>query len=178
MLAVRPLRRLTFAQRLAFPGCPVVWCVVFTQEVAPFLTASWKIVFCCSYVIVAAWYGTFRQLKPFDYRQIDSRKTKSHWIVQIGLRCSNTLADMACAVCFLFFMRTIAVIPVVWFPPCFFGAIFFHVATEMEVDRRFRELYADRSFLGGRKPDSRQMEALSALEETKLLHTPQEITIT
>ena len=178
MLAVRPLRRLTFAQRLAFPGCPVVWCVVFTQEVAPFLTPVWTLVFCCSYVIVATWYGTFRELRPFDYRQITRRQSTAKWIAQVGLRLSNTLADMACAVCFLFFLRGVTVLPVVWFPPCFFGALFFHIATEMEVDRRFRELYADRSFLGGRKPDSRQMEALSALEETKLIDTPQEITIT
>ena len=171
MLSTRPMKRMTFAQRVAFPGCPVVWCVVFTQEVAPFLTDTTTAVFCISYIVVVTWYGTFRELKPFDRRDTH-KKNMVEFFMQIALRLSNTISDAACATCFLFFLRNATFLPTVWFPPMLFGALFFHTATEMEVDRRFRALYANRSFLGGRRPDTRQMEALSALEETKLLPLP------
>ena len=160
----RPLQRVTFAQRVAFPGMPIVWWVLFIQQtVGGFLTQELRVGFACAYVVVAAWYGTLRELSAradeTTLRSLQSLYTVRTWAV----RFLNTVADAGAAACYLFFVAPW--VSVAWFPPLFFVTVIAHAMTEAEVAQRLRALYAHAGYWGGRKPTNDEMQALHALRK-------------
>lgn len=160
----RPLRRLSFAQRVAFPGMPVVWWILFIQQtIGGFLTSDLQIGFACAYVLVASWYGTLRELSAradaTTLRSLQTLYTVRTWAIR-GL---NTVADAGAAACYLFFTAPWA--SPAWFPPLFFVTVLAHAVVEAEVAQRLCALYGHTGYWGGRKPTKQEVEALNALGE-------------
>lgn len=165
----RPLRHVSFAGRVAFPGIPAVWCVLFVQlttsgqdnAVAPM--THFNLGLAGTYALLAVWYGTLRELTArtdtATQRSLKSLHTLRTWAV----RLSNTVADAGAALCFLFF--TLLWFPAAWFAPLFFVTLVCHAATEAEVERRLRALHAHHGFLSGRRPTQQEINALSSLQE-------------
>ena len=168
----RPLRHLTFASRVAFPGVPVVWCVLFVQltttkrqgNVVPM--THFNMALASVYVLFAVSYGTTRELKArtdmLTRQSLRTLHTLRTWMV----RACNTLADAGAALCFLFF--TLLWFPAAWFAPLFFVTMLCHVVTEAEVERRLRALHAHHGFLSGRRPTQQEMDALGSLSELQV----------
>jgi len=165
----RPLRHASFAARVAFPGIPVVWCVLFVQLTTSALDdgilpmTKLNAGLACAYVLFAVWYGTLRELTArADIVSQRSLKTL-HSLRTWALRVANTVADAGAAMCFLFF--SLLWFPAAWFAPLFFVTLLAHAATEAEVGQRLRALHAHHGFLSGRRPTQQEMDALSSLDE-------------
>lgn len=160
----RPLQRVTFAQRVAFPGMPVVWWVLFIEHtIGGFLTRELRVGFACAYVLVAAWYGTLRELSArADEATLRSLQTL-YALRTCAVRLFNTVADAGAAACYLFFVAPW--VSAAWFPLLFFVTVAAHAVTEAEVAQRLRALYAHAGYWGGRKPTVDERHVLQALGE-------------
>lgn len=168
----RPLRHVSFAERVAFPGVPVVWCVLFVQlttsgqgvAIAPMTNINLGLA--GAYVLLAVWYGTLRELTArtdtVTRRSLRTLQALRTW----SLRASNTVADAGAALCFLFF--TLLWFPAAWFAPLFFVALVCHAITEAEVEQRLRALHAHHGYLSGRRPTKQELDALTSLEELEV----------
>lgn len=168
----RPLRHVSFAKRVAFPGVPVVWCVLFVQlttsgrgaTVAPMTNINLGLA--GAYVLLAVWYGTLRELTART-DTVTRRSLKTMYVVRTwALRVSNTVADAGAALCFLFF--TLLWFPAAWFAPLFFVTLACHAVTEAEVEQRLRALHAHNGFLSGRRPTQQEIDALTSLKELEV----------
>ena len=168
----RPLRLVSFSERVAFPGVPVVWCVLFVQlttsgwgaTVAPMTNINLGLA--SAYVLLAVWYGTLRELTART-DTVTRRSLKTMYVVRTwALRATNTVADAGAALCFLFF--TLLWFPAAWFAPLFFVALACHAITEAEVEQRLRALHAHHGYLSGRRPTKQEMDALISLEELEV----------
>lgn len=159
----RPLQHVSFAQRIAFPGLPVVWCVLCVQQsTGGFMTNELAVCMVIAYILVAVWYGTLRELTArADENTLKSLQTMyavRTWMV----RLSNTVADAGAAMCFLFFLLNW--FPAAWFLPLLFGTTVAHLGTEFEVEQRLRALHAHRGYWGGRRPTDQELRVLEALD--------------
>lgn len=168
----RPLRHVSFAERVAFPGVPVVWCVLFVQLTtsgqgaanAPMTNINLGLA--SAYILLAVWYGTLRELTART-DTVTRRSLKTIYVVRTwALRASNTVADAGAALCFLFF--TLLWFPAAWFAPLFFVALVCHAIAEAEVEQRLRALHAHHGYLSGRRPTKQEMDALASLEELEV----------
>lgn len=165
----RPLRHVSFAGRVAFPGVPVVWCVLFVQlttnkegaSAVPMTNINLGLA--GAYVLLALWYGTLRELTAYTdtatRRSLKTLYALRTWTV----RACNMVADAGAALCFLFF--TLLWFPAAWFAPLFFVTLLCHAVTEAEVEQRLRALHAHNGFLSGRRPTQQEMEALSVVPD-------------
>ena len=150
-MRARPLQRVAFAQRLAFPGTPVVWCVVCVQR----LTGTWRcdtppsvwgVLLALTYVGAAVWWGSLREL--------EARDTAAPSYVA---RVANTSADTGVAVCFLYFVLNWDTWGI-FFMPVFFATVMAHTVTENIVAQRLQTLQAHHGkwrpgFHGEKNPD-------------------------
>lgn len=168
----RPLRHVSFSGRVAFPGVPVVWCVLFVQLTtsgqgvtnAPMTNINLGLA--SAYVLLAVWYGTLRELTTRT-DTVTRRSLKTLYAVRTwALRASNTVADAGAALCFLFF--TLLWFPAAWFAPLFFVTLACHAITEAEVEQRLRALHAHNGYLSGRRPTQQEMDALNSLNELEV----------
>lgn len=165
----RPLEHVSFAARVAFPGIPVVWCVLFVQLTTStsrsgIVPMSHINAGCAAvYVLLAMWYGTLRELSARTDKvtriSLRTMYTARTWAV----RACNTVADAGAAMCFLFF--TFLWFPVAWFAPLFFVTLACHALTEAEVEQRLRALHGHHGFLSGRRPTQQEIDALNSLRE-------------
>lgn len=147
----RPLSSVTFAQRVAFPGAPLVWCGLFVHRTTGgFLAGPLGVALVVTYLLFVVWHSTLRDLQGTTENSGGARD----W----GLACSNVGADVGASVCFLFFLLNWC--SAAWFPLVLLVAVVLHVLTEVVVQRRLRALHAYRGFWTGRKPDERELEAL------------------
>lgn len=169
----RPLRHVSFAERVAFPGLPVVWCVLFVQLTTKsqgntLPVTNINVGLAAAYVLLAVWHGTLRELTArgdcVTRRSLRTLHTLRTW----AARLLNTLADAGTAACFLFF--TLLWFPSAWFAPLFFVTLVCHQLTEWEVEQRLRALHAHHGFLSGRRPTEGELEALRHLAGQERVH--------
>lgn len=162
----RPLRHVSFAERVAFPGLPIVWCVLFVQLTTK--TQGFKLPItnmnvglASAYILLAVWHGTLRELNArSDIVTRRSLQTLYHvrtWVVRV----LNTFADAGTSACFLFF--TLLWFPAAWFAPLFFVTLLCHMLTEFEVEQRLRDLHAHHGYFSGRRPTDEELHALKHL---------------
>ena len=135
-MRARPLQRTTFAQRLAFPGAPVVWCVVCVQRVTGTWQCNtppsvWGVLLALSYVGAAVWWGSLREL--------EAQGTLA--AAGYAARIANTLADLGVAVCFLYFVLNWDTWGI-FFMPVFFATGMAHLVVENIVSQRLQTLQA------------------------------------
>ena len=151
----RPLRRVSFAERVAFPGAPLVWCGLFLHHTTNgFLAGTLGVVLVVAYVVFVAWYSTLRDLTGGAAVDAGARGWAALWAV----RASNVGADVGASGCFLFFLLNWC--SAAWFPLLLLVTLVAHAVTEVVVRRRLRALHAYRGFWGGREPDAKDLKAL------------------
>lgn len=156
-MRARPLQRVAFAQRLAFPGAPIVWCVVCVQRVTGTWQCDtppsvWGVLLALSYVGAAVWWGSLREL--------DARGTVG--LARYAVRGANTLADAGVAVCFLYFVLNWDTSGIFFAPVCFTAAMA-HLVVETTVSQRLQALQAHH---GKWRPGFRDQEEEDQDDET------------
>ena len=169
MFQTRPLRRLTFPQRVATYGIPLAWVVVFVQQVAPFLSTNLGFALGGIYIVCVTWHGLFRELSVPEviYGTTGKKTFVARWRARLT-RLANTVADALCAACFLFFLRGYEEFPAAFFGPLFILAVASHVTTEMEVQRVLNQLRGNSSFDSRAVPDE-ERRALVSLEQVTVV---------
>ena len=166
MFELRPLKRITFPQRIATYGVPVAWVVVFTQQSAPFISKQLGVVLGIVYIVCATWYGLLRQLSVED---VDHKAEKLYTkLKKRFIRITNTVADAACAACFLYFLRGYEYLPAPFFGPLFILALAAHATTEYGVQQELDKLLGGKSF-NNRGLSREERQALVSLEEVTVV---------
>lgn len=158
----RPLRSLSYGNRVGSPPCPAAWVVVYAKRAAGFPSDAQSIWLAGFYVLVCVWYGSLRELAA---RHISATrrhpKTFNCWRNAL-LRCFDTISNAATACCFLWFLVPIDNLTL-FFPLGFFVSLTAHLCVEMEIAHRLRCIHSDHAYLGGRRPTTQELQALRKL---------------
>ena len=158
----RPLQILSYGQRVAAPPIPAAWLAVYAKRAAGFPTYNQSLWLAGFYVVVCVWYGSLRELAARRISATHRHPGTFNWWRDGLLRCLDTLSNAATACCFLYFL---VIDEPAYFPLVFFASASTHVVVELEVAHRLRCIHSDHAYLGGRRPTTRELQALNRLDD-------------
>lgn len=172
MFQPRALRPYTYPERFATWGLPLVWVVVFVNQLAPFLSQNIMYALTVVYVGLITFYGTSRPLSLPP--ELDARLRPSKGLrwrcMSWAVRTANTLCDAASAACSIFFVQNVYVAPVAYFALLFICSITLHCFVELQVDKIFSTLHKgkrERGGFGGRGFQPEEVRQLVSIESVK-----------
>ncbi len=172
MFQPRALRPYVYPERFATWGLPLVWVVVFVNQLAPFLSQNIMYALTFIYVGLTAFYGTSRPLSLPPELEARLRPSKG-WrrrCMSWTVRAANTLCDAASAACSVFFVQDVYVAPVPYFALLFVFSVTLHCFVELQVDNIFSTLHKgkrERGSFGGRGFQPEEVRQLVSIESVK-----------
>jgi len=160
------LHTLSFPNRFATWGLPLTWCVVFVHNLAPLLTPGLTKLFVGLYCALQALHGTLRPLSLPQRAQerLFPNKNLKNWCVSLAVRFANTVCDIFCALCSLFFIKNVSVGPAPYFAPLFIVAFALHVIVEMRVSEILHRLHRRADAFEGREFQPEEVQHLVSVE--------------
>lgn len=169
MFQPRALRPYAYPDRFATWGLPLVWVVVFVNQLAPFLSQNIIYALTFIYVGLIAFYGTSRPLSLPPELNARLRPSKGlRWrCTSWAVRAANTLCDTTSAACSVFFVQDVYVAPVPYFALLFIFSITLHCFVELRVEQILSTLHGgkrERESFGGRGFQPEEVRQLVSVE--------------
>lgn len=161
-LQTRPLRRLTYSQRVGSPPLPAAWVAEYVRLASGYPSADQSLWLAAFYVVVCVWYGSLREITARRISATRRHPTTFNWWRDGLLRFVNHVSDAAAAACFLYFL---VFDEPSYFPLVFFVSVSTHCFVEMEIAHRLKLIHSDHAYLGGRRPTVQELAALEQLDD-------------
>lgn len=169
MFQPRALRPYAYPDRFATWGLPLVWVVVFVNQLAPFLSQNILYALTFIYAALMTFYGASRPLSLPP--ELDSRLGVSKGLrrrcMSWTVRAANTLCDTTSAACSVFFVQDVYVAPVPYFALLFIFSITLHCFVELQVDKILSTLHKgnrERESFGGRGFQPEEVKQLVSIQ--------------